>query len=212
MADAGRWALGRRPLIGSPTGRADTARNTAADSAGNTAFDTAIDMVVRCLLRRWGVIVWKLLARESGWLPPWRHLLACCRRLESRGEIRGGRFIAGLPGEQFATTEAVAALRDMRRRPATGEFVSVSGADPLNLVGILTPGPRLPSRLDNRLLYRDGLPIATYAAGASVLLTPLPADEEWAARQALIRTPTFAARATRRTAATGPSDRAESRE
>jgi ATP-dependent Lhr-like helicase len=192
MADAGRWALVRRPLTPGPMALADS------------AADTAIEMIVRCLLRRWGVIFWKLLARETGCLPPWRHLLACCRRLEARGEIRGGRFIAGLPGEQFATTEAVAALRDTRRRPATGQLVSVSGADPLNLIGILTPGPRLPSLIDNRLLYRDGLPIATYAAGAALLLTPLPAGEEWAARQALIRAPTFAPTATRRAAGAGP--------
>jgi len=189
VADAGRWALVQRPL---------TAPTDLADSA-----DSAVEMIVRCLLRRWGVIFWKLLARESGGLPPWRNLLACCRRLEARGEIRGGRFIAGLPGEQFATTDAVAALRDMRRRPATGEFVSVSGADPLNLVGILTPGPRLPSLLDNRLLYRDGLPIATYAAGESLLLTPLAADEEWAARQALVRASTLAPAPWRRGAETG---------
>ena len=83
---------------------------------------------------------WRLLAREPGWLPPWRDLLRVYRRLEARGEIRGGRFVAGFAGEQFALPEAVGLMREIR--PARlGQWVSLSGADPLNLFGILTPGP-----------------------------------------------------------------------
>ena len=127
--------------------------------------DAAVEHVVRTLLRRWGVIFWKLLAREAAWLPPWREISDVLPPLEARGEIRGGRFVAGFSGEQYAAPEAVAPLREARRRPHTRQFVSLSGADPLNLLGILTPGARLPSLAGNRLLYRDGLPIATYAAG-----------------------------------------------
>ena len=170
MADAGRWALVRRP----------------AKVPGSTDPE-AVEHVVRTLLRRWGVIFWKLLAREAAWLPPWREILMCCRRLEARGEIRGGRFIAGFSGEQYAVPEAVAPLREARRRPPTGQLVSLSGADPLNLIGILTPGARLPSLAGNRLLYRDGLPLATYAAGEVRFLETLEPKEQWEARNAVLR-------------------------
>jgi ATP-dependent Lhr-like helicase len=172
MADAGRWAIVRRP----------------AKAPGSTTVDSeAVEHVVRTLLKRWGVIFWKLLAREAEWLPPWREILMCCRRLEARGEIRGGRFIAGFSGEQYALPEAVAPLREARRRPETGQLVSLSGADPLNLKGIITPGARLPSLVGNRLLYRDGLPIATYAAGEVRFLESLAPKEEWEARNAVLR-------------------------
>ena len=108
---------------------------------------------------------WRLLEREADWLPPWRDLLRVYRRLEARGEIRGGRFVAGFSGEQFALPDAVGMLREVRRKPASDAWVSLSGADPLNLVGILTPGPRLAALTGNRLLYRDGLPVALLAGG-----------------------------------------------
>ena len=175
MADAGRWAIVRRPAK-----MPDAAAAPAADQE-------SVEHVVRTLLRRWGVIFWKLLAREAQWLPPWREILMCCRRLEARGEIRGGRFIAGFSGEQYAMAEAVAPLREARRRPQNGELVSLSGADPLNLIGILTPGARLPSLAGNRLLYRDGLPIATYAAGEVRFLESLEPKQEWEVRNAVLR-------------------------
>jgi ATP-dependent Lhr-like helicase len=170
MADAGRWALVRRP-----------------GGESQDRKDEAVEQIVRTLLRRWGVVFWKLLTREADWLPPWRDILSCCRRLEARGEIRGGRFVAGFSGEQFATPEAIGLLRDVRRKPATEQYVSLSAADPLNLAGILTPGPRLPSLAGNRLLYRDGLPLATLAAGEVNYLVDLPPNEQWQARTALLR-------------------------
>jgi len=170
MADAGRWALVRRPAAAAPT------RN-----------DEAVEQIVRTLLRRWGVIFWKLLAREADWLPPWRDILQCCRRLEARGEIRGGRFVAGFSGEQYATPEAVGVLRDVRRKPHTQALVSLSAADPLNLIGIITPGARLASLAGNRLLYRDGLPVATYAAEQIHFLEDVPSKEQWEMQTALLR-------------------------
>jgi ATP-dependent Lhr-like helicase len=170
MADAGRWALVRRPTA-------------VASQRG----DDAVEHIVRTLLRRWGVIFWKLLGREADWLPPWRDMLMCCRRLEARGEIRGGRFVAGFSGEQYATPEAVGLLRDVRRKPHTQQYLSLSAADPLNLIGIITPGARLPSLAGNRLLYRDGLPIATYAAEEVRYLVDLPEKEQWEAQTALLR-------------------------
>ncbi len=169
MADAGRWALVRRP------------------GAGDRPDEESIEHVVRTLLRRWGVIFWRLLAREAAWLPPWRDVVMCCRRLEARGEIRGGRFVAGFSGEQYAAPEAVAPLREARRRPHTGQLISLSGADPLNLLGIVTPGARLPSLAGNRILYRDGLPITIYAAGEVQFLEKVEPQEEWEARNAVLR-------------------------
>jgi ATP-dependent Lhr-like helicase len=170
MADAGRWTLVRRPAAGESNRR-----------------DEVVEHVVRALLRRWGVIFWKLLVREANWLPPWRDMLTCCRRLEARGEIRGGRFVAGFSGEQYATPEAVGLLRDVRRKPLSNHYLSLSAADPLNLIGIITPGARLASLAGNRLLYRDGLPVATYAADEIHYLEDLPADERWEAQTALLR-------------------------
>jgi len=172
MDSAGRWALVRRESGAAPAQRADP--------------DTT-ELVARGLLRRWGVVFWRLLAREAQWLPPWRELLFCYRRLEARGEIRGGRFVAGLAGEQFAAPEAVGLLRETRRRPREETWVSLSAADPLNLLGILTPEPRLPALAGNRVLYRDGLPLATLAGADVRFLETLDAAAQWQARNALLR-------------------------
>ncbi|MBW4049936.1 MAG: DEAD/DEAH box helicase [Proteobacteria bacterium] len=172
MDCAGRWARVRREHDAAAPQRTDP--------------DT-IELVARGLLRRWGVVFWRLIAREAQWLPPWRELLFCYRRLEARGEIRGGRFVAGLSGEQFAAPEAVGLLREVRRRPRSEEWVSLSAADPLNLLGILSPGPRLPALAGNRVLYRDGLPLATLAGGEVHFLETLDAAAQWQARNALLR-------------------------
>jgi len=172
MEDAGRWALARR-----------------AGAGEGTRADEAVEHAARTLLRRYGVVFWRLLAREAGWLPPWRDLLRCYRRLEARGEIRGGRFVAGFSGEQFALPEAIGLLRETRRRDADEAWVSLSAADPLNLVGVLTPGGRVAALTGNRVLYRAGLPVATLAGGEVHFLETLPPAEEWAARTALLRRP-----------------------
>jgi ATP-dependent Lhr-like helicase len=171
MESAGRWSLVRR---------------AAADTDGQT-HTAAVEHVARVLLRRYGVVFWRLLAREGGWLPPWRELLRVYRRLEARGEIRGGRFVAGFSGEQYALPEAVGLLRETRRRPATGEWISLSAADPLNLAGILTPGPRLPALTGNRLIYQDGLPVAALIGGKVQFLTALDAKAEWDIQKKLTR-------------------------
>jgi ATP-dependent helicase Lhr and Lhr-like helicase len=176
MEAAGRWALVRRPRPPAPGPQADKA-----------FAQEAIEHVARTLLLRYGVVFWRLLEREAAWLPPWRDLLRVYRRLESRGEIRGGRFVAGFSGEQFALPDSVGMLRDIRRQAASGALVSLSGADPLNLVGILTPGPKLAALTGNRLLYRDGVPIAVLAAGDVQFLEALDAASEWEAHKALLR-------------------------
>ena len=110
------------------------------------------------ILRRYGVVFRELLARETN-LPPWRDLLIALRRLEDRGEVRGGRFVSGFIGEQFALPTAVESLRALRHRPPTGQAVTVSAADPLNLVGIIVPGERVPALSGRLVRYRDGVAI-----------------------------------------------------
>ena len=180
MEDAGRWALARRM---GPT------------PAGAPADRESVEHIARTLLRRYGVVFWRLLEREADWLPPWRDLLRVFRRLEARGEIRGGRFVAGFAGEQYALTDAVGMLRDIRRKPETGALVSLSGADPLNLIGILTPKPKLTSLTGNRLLYRAGLPIAFLTGGEVHFIETLDPASEWEARKTLLRGTVSAPRA-----------------
>ena len=108
-----------------------------------------------------------LLPREPG-APAWRDLLRVYRRLEMRGELRGGRIVGGFVGEQFAAPEALEALRAMRREPADGQVVRVSACDPLNLVGILTPGPRVPAVLGHYVAYRDGVPLTEASPNATL--------------------------------------------
>lgn len=119
MQDAGRWAMVRKGAQATGYGPQPETNSPSLQSAASTSESDAIEHVCRTLLRRWGVVFWKLLERESDWLPPWRDMLMCLRRLEARGEIRGGRFIAGFSGEQFALPEAIGPLRDARRRPRT---------------------------------------------------------------------------------------------
>jgi ATP-dependent Lhr-like helicase len=188
MDAAGRWALIRRPRLDTEeTVAEDMNAAAAARLSARMQDDETIEHVARTLLRRWGVVFWRLLAREADWLPPWRDLLMCYRRLEARGEIRGGRFVAGFTGEQYAAPEAIGLLRDTRRKPNSQQFVSLSAADPLNLVGILTPGARLPALSSNRVLYRDGVPVALLAGGEVRFLEQLEAKEQWEAQNLLLR-------------------------
>src|SRR5262249_39517403 len=138
LMPVGRWALLRH-----------------GDEPGVEATEIA-DRKARMLLRRYGILLRELLARERH-SPPWRTLLPCLRRMEARGEVRGGRFVEGLVGEQFALPEAVEALRPTRPHPASGEIVLVAAADPLNLVGIVLPGARISPYSGQVIAYRDGV-------------------------------------------------------
>jgi ATP-dependent helicase Lhr and Lhr-like helicase len=121
------------------------------------------------LLRRWGVVFRDLLVKEPG-APGWYELSQVYRRLEARGEIRGGRFVAGVGGEQFATADAVGQLRSLRDEAPQGELVVISAADPTNLVGILNDAVRIPSTASNRVAYFDGAPVATMKSREIVFL------------------------------------------
>ena len=153
IESAGRWAL----LGGVESGA-----------------QAGIEQHARTLLRRYGVIFRRLLDREGN-SPLWRELLLVYRRLEARGEIRGGRFVAGMAGEQFALPEAVGQLRSIRREPGSGTLVALSAADPLNLTGIITPGDRVPALAPNRVLYEDGVPLVAVVGGEA---RPLAAGAE----------------------------------
>ena len=173
VEDAGRWALIRRKPAGSST---------------VTLEREAAEQIARTLLKRYGVIFWKMLAREADWLPPWRELLMACRRLETRGEIRGGRFVAGFSGEQFALPEAVGVLRGVRSAERSGRLVVVSGVDPLNLAGIVTPGSRVSAIYSNRVMYRDGVPVAALIAGDVQYFEKVDQEKAWMMRNTLLRT------------------------
>ena len=166
---AGRWSL----------------LEATGDGPGNRT-----DFWAQQYMRRYGVFCRELLVRETS-APLWRELLAVLRRSEARGEIRGGRFVAGLNGEQFALPEALDALRALRRRESNGHYAIVSACDPLNLVGILTPGPRIAAVLGNRIVYRDGVPVAASEGGQVRILASVNAEERTLMDRLLDERPIF---------------------
>ena len=164
-----RWSLLTQPAPSDdePVERMPAAFRQAQDQRASLDPET-IEARAAQLLRRYGVVTRELVAREP-MAPPWNLLARTYRRAEARGEVRGGRFVAGLIGEQFALQEAIGALRAVHRRELTGEVVRISAVDPLNLVGIITPGPRVPAVLGNDVLYRDGVPLLSDAGDGEAI-------------------------------------------
>jgi ATP-dependent Lhr-like helicase len=117
------------------------------------------------------------------------------RRLETQGHVRGGRFVAGVTGEQYALPDAVPALRATRQKSTDGALISLSAADPLNLLGIVTPGERLAALSGNRFALRDGVPVAVQTGSEVHYLVPLSVPEQWTVRNALLRRATNTAAA-----------------
>lgn len=142
--------------------------------------------VARILLRRYGVIFRKLVDREKS-LPPWRDLVRAFRLLEARGQIRGGRFVSGVWGEQFALKEAVTKMRSVTKKPKTGELLTISATDPLNLTGIITPGGRVSALINNRILYLDGEPVAIKNGKEITFLKTPEKPDKWIWQNALIQ-------------------------
>ncbi|HYJ86002.1 MAG TPA: DEAD/DEAH box helicase [Pyrinomonadaceae bacterium] len=223
MSSAGRWSLLQRTT--GTAGVSPAPSNGAAFRGGFVRDGAAVspeaaEEIARILLKRYGVVFKRLLERE-GIALPWRVLLRIYHRLEARGEIRGGRFVGGISGEQFALPEAVGMLRAIRRaRTGTVDFgfrsatlmesapgslavgtppaqtssgdslenmISVSAADPLNLVGIITPGGRITAFTSNRILYHNGEPVAVLESGETKFLVELSRSMEWKAKAALMR-------------------------
>jgi ATP-dependent Lhr-like helicase len=153
--------------------------------ADETARREAAEHIAGILLKRYGVVFRALLTRENA-APPWLDLLRVYRRLEARGEIRGGRFVAGHFGEQFALPEAVESLRQVRKQSADPTLIALSAADPLSLAGIVTPGARVPALTGNRILYSAGVPIAVMV-GKQVSYLTEPGENAWDYRNRLLR-------------------------
>jgi ATP-dependent Lhr-like helicase len=170
MDQAGRWALLHNPV---------TAEEQIPDAE-------ILEMTARILLRRYGVMFRRLADRESV-APPWRDLVRVYRKLEARGEIRGGRFVEGMWGEQFALPEALTKLRSIRKEERSGKLISISAADPLNLHGIVTPGKRVTAFLGNRILFRDGETMAIQEGGEIIFLAEADDSEKWKWQNALVR-------------------------
>jgi ATP-dependent Lhr-like helicase len=167
MISAGRWSILQR--------------------SNTTPNDPALaEEVAWALLKRYGVVFKRLLERE-GMALPWRVLLRIYHRLEARGDIRGGRFVGGISGEQFALPDAIGMLRSIRRAGAQDSLISVSAADPLNLVGIIITGSRITAHTSNRVLYHDGAPVASFESGETHFLVELSRAMEWKAKSALMR-------------------------
>jgi ATP-dependent Lhr-like helicase len=137
--------------------------------------EAAVEVQASSLLRRYGVVFRKLLVREAN-AAPWRELARVYRRLEARGDIRGGRFVAGMSGEQFALPDAVEQLREIRRTTPDGRLIAISAADPLNLAGIITTGDRVRAVAASRVVYRDGVPLAALEGDYVRPLVPLGDD------------------------------------
>jgi ATP-dependent Lhr-like helicase len=152
---------GRRPRPGRPAAprpSPGTGRWARLLPPATPAADDIVEAKARQYVKRYGVVFRDLLQREPD-MPAWRDLLRVYRRLEMRGDLRGGRIVGGFVGEQFAAPEALEALRAIRREEPSGQTVRISACDPLNLVGIITPGPRVPAVPGHHVNYRDGLPI-----------------------------------------------------
>jgi ATP-dependent Lhr-like helicase len=171
---AGRWSLLRKPI----------SEGCEVATRGTTERGESIEAFARVLLRRYGIISRRIAEKESLHVP-WFELVRVFRRLEARGEVRGGYFVGGLSGEQFARPEAIGLLRSIRKAKAKGELLTISAADPLNLVGILAPGPRVAAITPHRILLRDGVPIAALKAGQVIALNGEAVEGERAIENAL---------------------------
>lgn len=141
---------------------------------------------IHIYLRRYGVIFRKVLERENVALP-WREIVKTLRRMELKGELRGGRFIAGTSGEQYALPETIEALRKVRKTEKTEDLVAVSAVDPCNLLGIVLPGKKVSNSPGNRILYMDGVPVAVYEAKEVRFLKEFSPEKKWALEKAIIR-------------------------
>ena len=174
VEDAGRWSLMRE--------------QSPSSGSANTLDSEQLERLIMIYLERWGVLFKRVLERESS-APPWRVLLQKLRSMELQGSIRGGRFIAGIAGEQFALPESVSTLRQFARNQDASErateYVSVAAADPVNLLGIVLPETRLAKLAKNRVLYKDGLPLAVLEKNEVRFLREVQEQEQWQLQQVL---------------------------
>ena len=180
VEDAGRWSL-----LDTFQHRADATTAPRRPQAWNVLDEDQLQRLLETYLERWGVLCRSLVAREA-LAPPWRVLLAALRKLELRGKLRGGRFIDGLQGEQFARAETVDELRKFSREQRPSRHFVLSAADPLNLMHLLMPERSLPRLTRNRVLYRSGVPLAVLISGEISFLGEVAAEDQWQLRQMLV--------------------------
>jgi len=177
--------LSKRAGLGNRESASSQASPPKEERANDPAArDAAIEAFARALLRRYGLVFRRMLERESLKVS-WYELGRVYRRFEARGEIRGGHFVSGVSGEQFALPEAIGLLRSLRKTAPKGELIALSGADPLNLAGILTPGPRVTAIAASRIVVRDGAPMAALEAGQVIKLAPEAGDLDGELERAL---------------------------
>jgi ATP-dependent Lhr-like helicase len=190
---AGGWITGDgfaglRGLVAGGAELEQAGRWSVVGSSRTREPDDAAELVAAALLDRYGVVFRALLQRESRHLPPWRDLVRVLRRLEARGEVRGGRFVSGFSGEQFALPGAVESLRRARKEDRERE-ICVAGVDPLNLTGIVTPGERVPATGRNRVWYHGGVPVRAEVAGRQLSLAGPDDTAAWSSTGVPIRKP-----------------------
>lgn len=180
VEDAGRWSL-------LETGKSQN-QSTANSRHWDILDDEQLERLVGIYLQRWGVLFRGLLEREL-FAPPWRILLRVLRKMELQGAIRGGRFVAGVGGEQFAFPETVEALRKFKKHGDSSDrkYYSLSAVDPLNLLNLILPSRKLSRLSKNRVLYENGVPIAVLESDKVVFLKEVDGSEEWNLQQALIK-------------------------
>ncbi len=168
MSNAGRWSVINRTIT-------------------DEEQWASVEYVASTLLKRYGVVFRRLIDLENS-MPSWRELHYVFRRMEARGEVRGGRFVQGFAGEQFALPEAVGKLRQLDKE-GRDSMISISAADPLNLTGVVLPMERVPAIISNRILFRDGNVIAIYVAGEVKWVADVQKKEQWQVEQKLISLP-----------------------
>ncbi len=169
MAHAGRWSI----------------LNDSNQKNDESSFD--LEAIAKLLLQRYGIVFRKVLEKESCPLPKWRDLLRTYRRMEARGEIRGGYFVQRVSGEQFALPEAVTKLRQVKKNKENKQLISISAIDPSNLMGIFTPNNKVANIYKNRVLYKNGEPIAVLESGEVKFLKDFSEESKWQYQNALIQ-------------------------
>ena len=180
VEDAGRWSLLEKDeALGQPQ---------TNSRHWDVLDEEQLERLIGIYLQRWGVIFRGVLEREL-FSPPWRVLLTALRKMELRGTIRGGRFVAGVGGEQFARLETVDVLRKFKKQVNSNKprYYSLSAVDPLNLLNLISPIRKLSRLSKNRVLYENGIPIAVLESGKVIFLKEIEAAQEWNLQQALIK-------------------------
>ena len=187
VEDAGRWSL----LNTFQLELAQEEPNKKTTRKWEVLDEEQIERLISIYLQRWGILIRSLLERES-YAPPWRVLLVHLRKLELRGVLRGGRFVTGIGGEQFAFPETVDALRkfkkDKKNKVGVKQpFYCLTASDPLNFLNLTLPNRRLPRLLKNRVLFQGGIPIAMLDSGEVHYLRDIDLREQWNIQQMLLK-------------------------